>query len=77
MVSKCADRGRRGAGRVPHDFAQSQLTESNMHPAAASQSKPSELGSLVLARWPKTFAREERRGVERKEVTLTGAQALI
>jgi hypothetical protein len=31
-----------------HDLAQSQLTESNMHPAAASQSKLCELGSLVL-----------------------------
>jgi hypothetical protein len=30
-----------------------------------------------LARWPKTLAREERRGVERKEDTLTGAQVLI
>jgi hypothetical protein len=48
-----------------------------VHPAAASQSKLCELGSLVLARWPKTLAREERRGVERKEDTLTGAQVLV
>jgi hypothetical protein len=48
-----------------------------MHPAAASQSKLCELGSQVLARWPRTLAREERRGVERKEDTLTGAQVLV
>jgi hypothetical protein len=30
-----------------------------------------------MARWPKTMAGEERRGVERKEDTLTDAQALV
>jgi hypothetical protein len=42
-----------------------------MHPAAATQSKICELGSLVLTRWPKTMAGVEKRGVEEMKNTLT------
>jgi hypothetical protein len=70
-VRKCADRGRKGASRSSHNIAQSQLTESKIHPATASLSKLCELGSLVLTSWPETMAREEKSGVEKMKNTLT------
>jgi hypothetical protein len=66
FVSKCADRGSRGAGRLSHVAAQSQLTESNMHPAAASQSKLCELGSLVLTSIVRDHSQGEKQRVERR-----------
>jgi hypothetical protein len=79
LSEKFSDR-ERSIVRIPHDQALEQITEfysTNEHPTSASQSSVCELGSLALARWPKTMAREERRGVERKEDTLTDAQALV
>jgi hypothetical protein len=65
-VSKCADRGSRGAGRLSHVAAQSQITKSIMHPAAASQSKLCELGSLVLTSMVRDHGQREKRVVERR-----------
>jgi hypothetical protein len=70
-VSKSADRGGGEAGRSSQAIAQSQLIETSMHPAAATQSKFCELGSLVMPRWPKTMAGVEKRGLEEMRNTLT------
>jgi hypothetical protein len=69
-VSKCTDRGGRGAGSLSHVIAQSQLTESSLHQAAAAQSKICELGSLFLTNWSESMASERGQRKKRK-ITLT------